>query len=172
MLHRAISPLALNLHSDLIATSHPSSRPRSQHQSAVFFPRAHPPHLTVPYRTVLYGILPYRYQASVQQLSVQELQELLGSPALVEDAQLVDVREEWEWQTARLPGFQLLPLSGFEGWGADIRSRLDPEQETVVLCHHGVRSMQMAQVRGCPVRGKAERRRKRSAPRWRLRAAG
>lgn len=31
----------------------------------------------------------------------------------------------------------------FEEWGPSIKQRLDPEKETVVLCHHGVRSMQV-----------------------------
>ncbi|EFJ48594.1 hypothetical protein VOLCADRAFT_60391, partial [Volvox carteri f. nagariensis] len=90
-------------------------------------------------------VLEERYQSAVQQISPQDLSELLSSPPLLEEVQLVDVREEWEWQTARLPGFQLLPLSDFNSWAPDIRNRLDPERETVVLCHHGVRSMQMAQ---------------------------
>ncbi|KXZ53644.1 hypothetical protein GPECTOR_6g561 [Gonium pectorale] len=78
-------------------------------------------------------------------MSASELAEMLSNPALREDVQLLDVREEWEWQTARIPGFTLLPLSTFSAWAGDITSRLNTERETVVLCHHGVRSMQMAQ---------------------------
>lgn len=33
----------------------------------------------------------------------------------------------------------------FEAWSADISATLDKEKETVCLCHHGMRSMQMAQ---------------------------
>lgn len=33
----------------------------------------------------------------------------------------------------------------FESWAPTIGSVLDKEKETVCLCHHGVRSMQMAQ---------------------------
>jgi rhodanese-related sulfurtransferase len=51
---------------------------------------------------------------------------------------LLDVREPWEIETARIQGAKLIPMG-------DIPSRahqeLDPECEIVVLCHHGVRSM-------------------------------
>ncbi len=51
---------------------------------------------------------------------------------------LLDVREPWEIETARIQGAKLIPMG-------DIPSRahqeLDPEDEIVVLCHHGVRSM-------------------------------
>jgi rhodanese-related sulfurtransferase len=51
---------------------------------------------------------------------------------------LVDVREPWEFQTAHIDGAKLLPMG-------DVPSRahqeLDPEDHIVVLCHHGVRSM-------------------------------
>jgi rhodanese-related sulfurtransferase len=51
---------------------------------------------------------------------------------------LLDVREPWEIETARIQGAKLIPMG-------DIPSRahqeLDPEGEIVVLCHHGVRSM-------------------------------
>ncbi len=36
--------------------------------------------------------------------------------AAASQAQLVDVRELWEVQTARLPGFKVYPLSGFGEW--------------------------------------------------------
>lgn len=49
-------------------------------------------------------------------------------------------------RACRLPHFQLFPLSRMEEWGSTLSQQLDPEKETIVLCHHGVRSMQMAQV--------------------------
>lgn len=88
----------------------------------------------------------HRFQSTVQQMSAEELAELLSNPALREDVQLVDVREQWEWDTAHVEGFKLLPLSQFSSWAGGITTVLDPAKETVVLCHHGVRSMQMAQV--------------------------
>ncbi|GFR44087.1 hypothetical protein Agub_g5249, partial [Astrephomene gubernaculifera] len=89
-------------------------------------------------------VLEERFQAQIQQMSPEELADLLAAAA-AEEVQLIDVREEWEWQTARLPGFRLMPLSRSSEWTADIRQQLQPQRETVVLCHHGVRSMQMAQ---------------------------
>ena len=51
---------------------------------------------------------------------------------------LLDVREPWEFETARIDGAKLMPMG-------DVPSRanqeLDPEENIVVLCHHGVRSM-------------------------------
>jgi rhodanese-related sulfurtransferase len=51
---------------------------------------------------------------------------------------LLDVREPWEFQTASITGSKLIPMG-------DVPSRahqeLDPEEHVVVICHHGVRSM-------------------------------
>ena len=51
---------------------------------------------------------------------------------------LLDVREPWEIQTARIEGAKLMPMG-------DVPSRahqeLDPDDSIVVICHHGVRSM-------------------------------
>ena len=54
---------------------------------------------------------------------------------------LLDVREPWEHQTARIEGAKLMPMG-------DVPSRahqeLDPEERIVVVCHHGVRSLNVA----------------------------
>jgi rhodanese-related sulfurtransferase len=51
---------------------------------------------------------------------------------------LLDVREPWEFEIARIEGAKLMPMG-------DVPSRahqeLDPEDHIVVVCHHGVRSM-------------------------------
>jgi rhodanese-related sulfurtransferase len=51
---------------------------------------------------------------------------------------LLDVREPWEFETARIAGAKLMPMG-------DVPSRanqeLDPEEPVIVICHHGVRSM-------------------------------
>jgi rhodanese-related sulfurtransferase len=51
---------------------------------------------------------------------------------------LLDVREPWEFETAHMPGSKLVPMG-------DVPSRayqeLDPEVHIVVVCHHGVRSL-------------------------------
>lgn len=51
---------------------------------------------------------------------------------------LLDVREPWEFERAWIDGAKLMPMG-------DVPSRahqeLDPEEPIVVICHHGVRSM-------------------------------
>ena len=50
--------------------------------------------------------------SQVGEIGVAEVHQLLSSGSnAAEDMQLIDVREEYEHQTASLPGFQLLPLS-------------------------------------------------------------
>ncbi|KDO54768.1 hypothetical protein CISIN_1g0224962mg, partial [Citrus sinensis] len=44
-----------------------------------------------------------------------------------------------------LPGFQVLPLRQFGSWGPDITVKFDPQKDTYVMCHHGMRSLQVAQ---------------------------
>ncbi|WP_448526228.1 rhodanese-like domain-containing protein [Parathermosynechococcus lividus] len=75
------------------------------------------------------------------QISVKELAQRLASEAPM--LQLIDVREPSEWAIAHLPHFTLLPLSQFAEWSPQIRQIFDPTKETLVLCHHGVRSAQM-----------------------------
>jgi rhodanese-related sulfurtransferase len=51
---------------------------------------------------------------------------------------LLDVREPWEFETARIAGTKHIPMG-------DVPSRahqeLDPDEHIVVYCHHGVRSL-------------------------------
>jgi rhodanese-related sulfurtransferase len=51
---------------------------------------------------------------------------------------LLDVREPWEFEAAWIDGAKLMPMG-------DVPSRahqeLDPEEHVVVICHRGVRSM-------------------------------
>ncbi|MCA1592115.1 MAG: rhodanese-related sulfurtransferase [Acidobacteria bacterium] len=56
-----------------------------------------------------------------------------------DDLLLIDVREQDEFDLARIEGAQLLPLSRFNEWAA----KLDPERETIIMCHHGIRSAQV-----------------------------
>ncbi len=53
-------------------------------------------------------------------------------------ARLIDVREPWEFQTAHVEGSVPMPMG-------DVPSRahqeLDPDERLVVMCHAGVRSM-------------------------------
>lgn len=75
------------------------------------------------------------------QITVVELAQRLATEA--DTLQLIDVREPEEWAIAHLPHFTLLPLSAFPQWSPQICQLLDPNRETLVLCHHGVRSAQM-----------------------------
>ncbi len=52
---------------------------------------------------------------------------------------LIDVREPEEHSIAAIEGARLLPLSRFDEWA----HALDPAQETIVMCHHGIRSAQV-----------------------------
>lgn len=83
------------------------------------------------------------YRSSIPQITVQELASRLSSDT--GNLQLLDVREPSEVAIAHLEGFQNLPLSEFAEWSEEIPTRLDPHAETLVLCHHGVRSAQMCQ---------------------------
>ena len=54
---------------------------------------------------------------------------------------LLDVREGWEWEAARIEGSVHLPMSRL----AERVRELDPARDTVVVCHHGNRSLVVAQ---------------------------
>ncbi len=66
--------------------------------------------------------------------------ELKARLAAGDKLQLLDVREDWEFQTARIEGSILIPM----GQVASRIAELDSAAETVVICHHGGRSMQVA----------------------------
>lgn len=57
-----------------------------------------------------------------------------------ENPLLLDVREAWEYQTCHIPGSVLKPMNTIP----DKLSELDPKQPVVCICHHGIRSMQVA----------------------------
>lgn len=79
----------------------------------------------------------------ITQISVEDLAQRLS--ARDSSLQLVDVREPQELAIARIQGFVNLPLSKFVEWGDEIATILNPHTETLVLCHHGIRSAQMCQ---------------------------
>ena len=73
----------------------------------------------------------------MRNISVAQLDALLkeGRPSKV-----VDVREEWEIRLAPFPGATWIPMG-------QIPARLpelNKDQETVVICHHGIRSWRVA----------------------------
>jgi rhodanese-related sulfurtransferase len=79
----------------------------------------------------------------MNQISVEELAQRLSSGDA--SIQLVDVREPQELDLASIEGFVNLPLSQFAEWGDQVPTLFNPHAETLVLCHHGIRSAQMCQ---------------------------
>jgi rhodanese-related sulfurtransferase len=53
---------------------------------------------------------------------------------------LLDVREPWEWETARIAGATLIPMREIPARFGE----LDSAREVVAICHHGGRSQQVA----------------------------
>ena len=72
------------------------------------------------------------------EISPTELKSRLetGTPPL-----LVDVRWPLEHEICRLPNSRLLPLDQL---AANLQDELDPADEIVVYCHHGIRSLDAA----------------------------
>ena len=73
----------------------------------------------------------------MQNVTPEQLKQRMASGARPE---LIDVRDPWEFETCRIEGSINIPMS-------DIVSRhdsLDRETEKVIICHHGMRSLQVA----------------------------
>ena len=68
--------------------------------------------------------------------------ELKAKLAAGERLELLDVREPWEYELARIEGSRLIPLSELP----ERAGELDPGAQTVVICHHGNRSAYVAQA--------------------------
>jgi rhodanese-related sulfurtransferase len=75
----------------------------------------------------------------MRQLSVRALHARLAAGG--EPPVILDVREGWELKICALPGSTHLPM----GQVAARLDELDPQRETVVVCHHGVRSLRVVQ---------------------------
>ena len=80
---------------------------------------------------------------SIIQITVQELAQRLTGDR--QDLQLIDVRERDEVEIASIKDFTIMPLSEYEEWAGDFKKNFEPDAETLVLCHHGMRSAQMCQ---------------------------
>ncbi|PPS42244.1 rhodanese-like domain-containing protein [Chroococcidiopsis sp. TS-821] len=85
-----------------------------------------------------------QFRQPIAQIGVTELEQRLRNPS-ASALQLIDVREPEEVAIASIPGFEVLPLSQFATWAETILARFDPDVETLVMCHHGIRSAQMCQ---------------------------
>jgi rhodanese-related sulfurtransferase len=70
---------------------------------------------------------------SYEDITVRELKSRLDAG---DKPVLLDVREPWEFELARLEGSKLIPMSQLQ----ERFTELDPASETVVICHHGNRS--------------------------------
>ena len=79
----------------------------------------------------------------MSEITVEQLAIRLGENQ--DQLQLIDVREPAEVEIAYLEGFEVLPLSEFDQWYSQIKTKFNPEVETLVMCHHGVRSGHMCQ---------------------------
>ena len=80
----------------------------------------------------------------MQELSAQQLQTYLEECLLDTEKQqplLLDVRQPWEFDVCKIDNSILVPMSQIPG-GID---SLDTDRETVVICHHGIRSRSVGQ---------------------------
>ena len=54
--------------------------------------------------------------------------------------ELIDVREDWEYQYCHIDNVRLIPM----GEIVNTLVNLDKNKEYVLICHHGIRSLQVA----------------------------
>ena len=69
------------------------------------------------------------------EISVGDLKALQDG---AQEITVLDVREPWEYEAARIAGSTHVPMGEIP---ARFNQELDPEDHIVVVCHHGVRSM-------------------------------
>lgn len=74
------------------------------------------------------------HSINVEQISVEQLQSRLEQGTA--KPLLIDVREPWEFAICHIEGSKLIPMRELPG----AISQLDQDQETVIICHTGVRS--------------------------------
>jgi rhodanese-related sulfurtransferase len=74
------------------------------------------------------------------EITPSQLAAILVEPGH-EQVVLLDVRERVEHAVARLDGSILMPMGDVPG---RVNQELDPDSHIVTICHHGVRSMNVA----------------------------
>jgi rhodanese-related sulfurtransferase len=81
----------------------------------------------------------------IDQVSPPQWNDWMVQHAALGPALLLDVREDWEVQTAsvRPEGYELVHIP--MGQLVQRLAELDPQRPVGCLCHHGGRSMQVAQ---------------------------
>lgn len=82
---------------------------------------------------------------AARSITVKELHDRFGADGTDDpkSVQLIDCRETQEVETASLPGFLNLPMGEYDKWADDFENGnlgLQKQKETIVMCHHGVRS--------------------------------
>ena len=75
----------------------------------------------------------------MQQITPAQLKSWLDDPSR-EQPVLLDVREPWEYERARIEGSRLVPMREVPARVAEVAA----DREVVAICHHGGRSMQVA----------------------------
>ena len=73
----------------------------------------------------------------MRQLSAQQAATLLAQG----QARLLDVREDWEYELAHVDGALHVPMGEIPARYAE----LPADEPLIVICHHGMRSLQVAQ---------------------------
>ncbi|HXZ79382.1 MAG TPA: rhodanese-like domain-containing protein [Terriglobales bacterium] len=64
-------------------------------------------------------------------------EELKGKLDAGDRPVLLDIRDQWEYEAARISGSKHIPMDQIPG---RVHQELDPEEHIVVICHHGIRS--------------------------------
>lgn len=83
----------------------------------------------------------------VDSIDVSALAHALNAsePSDLANAVLLDVREPWEFDTARIERSVNIPMSTLVARIDEVRAlQPSPDAPVVVICHHGIRSMQCA----------------------------
>lgn len=78
----------------------------------------------------------------MEQITPKALSELIAADGKIDDQRplILDVREPWEHAICRIAGSELLPMRQIPSAVGE----LDHERPVVVICHHGIRSQQVA----------------------------
>ena len=77
-------------------------------------------------------------QTTMRELSTDDCKNYLEQAAT--PPLLLDVREPWEYNIVHLEDSRLIPMREIP----QAAEAMNPEQEIIVICHHGIRSRQVA----------------------------
>ncbi len=80
-------------------------------------------------------------QAIPLELSPSKVQEFIAAG---EKFCIIDVREQWEFQTAAIRGSNLVPMGSVPSRLQELEVQAD-QSPLLVICHHGVRSLNVVQ---------------------------